>query len=550
MDRYTYGNSGWPAPFTPEAELVIETPRREREMINLARQQVEAQNHAPREIVKSNIANAQIIAAELNQQTHALELAISNSADKISDSVSFAADQISDAIDILGNRICMELSEIRWQLIQQNETLEQILDALRESRNNEAQQLVRQGVRHYVNAEYDEAEERFKRALESDTTDYQVLMNLGYIEMHKDDAANAFTYFKKALSLPDNLDPPSKSKTMWALARLHYTQEDYSQAFSYAKEAFMAYSQDYARDSYNLGVYAALAGQKEVAMKQIKEAILAEPTYFATAAAGNPDLEPIREDVLHLLSDLSEQVVSKTEKLIKRMEFGCSSIERKEKIDQKDDLLDIFRSNISKARKLIEAPSYSGCLHCYENLELLSQEYESMKYMYLHLYSQKYIAETNLVNTKNENQSQAIQKEPERTRFERLFYDNPLGTGYFIIGLSVAVGVIVQESYTVGASIAMVLILTIVWPMFLMITTITHQPGEAGAFAGMAFGFLLFGLIWFIVEQRKTERVKRAQTISEAQHKLYEAESAVKDIKEKITAERQLIIKHLTSIQL
>lgn len=202
VDRYIYGNSGWPRAFTPEAG----TPRRERQMIRLAEYQIEAQKAVGREIVRSNIAGAQIIASEIAQQTLALDRTIKQVGESISDSISFAADQISDAIDILGNRLCAELSEIKWQLAQQNKTLEEILDVLRSSRNNEAQQLVQQGVRHYVNDEYEEAEERFRRALEYDTTDYQVLMNLAYIEIHKDNASAAVTFFRKAISLPENLD--------------------------------------------------------------------------------------------------------------------------------------------------------------------------------------------------------------------------------------------------------------------------------------------------------------------------------------------------------
>lgn len=113
IDRYSYGNSGWPGAFTPEAEIVYETPRRERQMIRLAEQQVEIQKAAGREIVRSNIAGAQIIASEIAQQTLALDRTINQVGESISGSISFAADQISDAIDVLGDRLCAELSEIK-----------------------------------------------------------------------------------------------------------------------------------------------------------------------------------------------------------------------------------------------------------------------------------------------------------------------------------------------------------------------------------------------------------------------------------------------------
>ncbi len=123
--------------------------------------------------------NAHIRAAEVAQQTHTIIFPVSSSYNKISESVSFAVDQISEAIDILDDRICIYLSEIRWQLIQQNETLEKCIDVLSEGRNHEVQKLVRLSVRHYVNVKYGE-EKRFIRSLDSDNTDSPVLMYLRY----------------------------------------------------------------------------------------------------------------------------------------------------------------------------------------------------------------------------------------------------------------------------------------------------------------------------------------------------------------------------------
>ena len=62
IDRFRYGHSQWPAPFTPEAEMYIEGPKRQREMIYLARQQIDAQNLAAKNISQSNLIGAQIIA--------------------------------------------------------------------------------------------------------------------------------------------------------------------------------------------------------------------------------------------------------------------------------------------------------------------------------------------------------------------------------------------------------------------------------------------------------------------------------------------------------
>jgi len=168
----------WPAPFSPQGELVYEGPRRQRELIALGRQQIEVQKGAASAVVRSNIAAAQIIATEIGQQTAALDASLRDYSNRISSSVMDAADQISVAVEVLGDKLCAYLGEIKWQLAQQSETLTGILYTLRESRSNEARQLVEQGVRHYATEQYDRAEERFRQALQQDTTDYQVLMKL------------------------------------------------------------------------------------------------------------------------------------------------------------------------------------------------------------------------------------------------------------------------------------------------------------------------------------------------------------------------------------
>ena len=125
IDRFSYGNSN-----------------RGREMLQLARQQVQAQKDAGLLIARSNLAGAKMVAAEIEEQTQRLDAAVNRMGEEITSFITEAADQITDAIDLLGDRICAELLEIRWQLSQQNKTLEKILAILYESRNNETRQLV------------------------------------------------------------------------------------------------------------------------------------------------------------------------------------------------------------------------------------------------------------------------------------------------------------------------------------------------------------------------------------------------------------------------
>lgn len=372
IDKYTYGVSKWPAPLTPEAEILYENPRRQNEMINLARQQIDVQKEAARAVVQSNIAGAQIISAEIYQQTQILESVIDRMSNKLADGIAIAADQITNSIDVLGDRLCAELSEIKWQLCQQNDSLEKILDLLRNSRNVEAQQLVRQGVRHYVNKEYEEAEERFKKALGFDTTDYQVLMNLGYIEIHKDNDTVAFTYFNKASTLPENLDQESSFRTIWAIARLHYATGKFEKAYNYAQKALATTTQG-AQEADNIltsATYAALAGKEEDALQKLIKAIQVNPSTFALAAT-HPDLEQIRPSVLHKLGELSYRVNEDAISKYKICNDLLNKVKHSNYCNHYDSTLNLIDKKFDAIKRSMSAPSYSDSIKTIQTCDIL-----------------------------------------------------------------------------------------------------------------------------------------------------------------------------------
>lgn len=173
--RFAYGK--WDEASTLINEVEYGIPRRQRELIDLSQRQLKAQRQAAQDISRSNIEAADIIAGEISRQT-----------EELGDLISQVGGNIVSAIDQFCDRLCIELVEIRWELAQITDKLDQMLYVLRNSRNNEARQLVEQGVRHYLIEEYPEAESRFLRALDFDTTDYQVLMNIAFIEVHKENA--------------------------------------------------------------------------------------------------------------------------------------------------------------------------------------------------------------------------------------------------------------------------------------------------------------------------------------------------------------------------
>lgn len=357
--RYT---SDWPSSVTPSpaGEVVYGIPRRQDLMIALAQQQIAAQEDAARQIARSNLAGSLVIVNELNRQTDILASGIEQLGDTLSTSISESTERLVAAVDGLGDRMCASLDEIRWQLAQQGRTLDQILSVLLNSRNNEAQQLVRQGVRHYVNEQYEQAEERFRRALDYDSTDYQVLLNLAFIEIHKGDAPRAFQYFDDALSLPDHLDGAAKARGLWATARLHYAESEYRKALDTANRA-LGLEKATGDALFTTGVYAALAGERDLCLKRIRTAIEIDPGLFAKVAAA-PNLGGMRADVLRLLSQMASAALADAMRALADNREALGEVTKGKHASSYQDLLVTVRKKIDQAEMLLDAPSYGGCL--------------------------------------------------------------------------------------------------------------------------------------------------------------------------------------------
>lgn len=295
MDCFSYGHNPWPT-FSISAADEEDGRRR---LLQFAQSQVEMQRKAAQAVAVSNTPGASMIAGEIDRQTNLLSRAVRDFSPSWAGVDSFMAS--------MGERLCVSLDEIRWQSAQLANSPEAILNMVDSKRCKDARDLVGQGVRHYVNFEFKEAEERFLKVLDFDTTDYQVLLNLGFIELHKGDADQAGAYFHKAQKLPEKLTDEARARVLSILARLEYARKNFSEAASLARQA-----RDIRRlpgDEYQAAVYAALAGDWDAALESLEKLVKGDALFFAKAAV-DPDLQDEQKTVLGLFSRLSAGVES------------------------------------------------------------------------------------------------------------------------------------------------------------------------------------------------------------------------------------------------
>ena len=512
-----------------------ENPGREMEIVHSARDQIHAQNTAGLEIAASNMCGAQVIAAEIEEQTLALDKTTAEILEEILDSIIFSADQISDSIDLLGDRLCIELSEIKWQLTQRVKTLDKILEVLNQNRKNEARQLVQQGLRHYINGEFEEAEERFRLALDFDTTDYQVLMNLAFIEIHKGNPSQAFNFFKKALSLPENLDPVCTARTLWAIARLHYAEKDFDRAYTYSEEALKHEKQNDPGVFYKSGVYAAFAGKKSAALEKIERAILIDFSYFSKSSV-DPDLQSIKQDIIELLDRLSVDAEFKATQLLKKVEYNLVSLENEGELENKDTFVDEIRKIVNCAIAGLRKPSYSFCCHCISVMNKIQEVLSQIKNM-VPLYSKLRKSQENYDKNNMSFSSKKQQAEPS-TGFPPFVYLIMIFISYILPGFLLANAGSSEDGIPWA-------ILFFIWPLWIILDFFWSHADISATVAGGLKGLFLAGIMWVMVSFRKKilgikyNRINRDLSFSGQQ--FYEAKRTLLYIQNEITSKHNTI---------
>jgi tetratricopeptide (TPR) repeat protein len=355
IQRFTYGNFVDPSPFRSQAGAPWSVSERQRELIALAKVQIAAQREATAEIVNVHLACTEILTKELQQQTLRLE-----------ETIRAGADAVVTALDDLGDRIAGELVEIRWELVQLRAVSEQILAVLKRPRSTEARELLQQGVRNLINDKIAQAEERFTLALRLDNTDYQVLMNLASVELHKGESERAIAYIRDALTLPADLDNRSKADALWSLARVHYARERYGTALKIAEESLRFFSEP--PRIFQRGVYAVLAGKVTEGLSLVVRAIGEDRNLFAVAAS-SPDLGAHRRAVLDLLDKLSGESLD-------RLSGGLTAVARELDTTRQLDavpreLIEALRAKLEYLRRAIPRSSYSELCAASEKLSNL-----------------------------------------------------------------------------------------------------------------------------------------------------------------------------------
>ena len=484
-------------------EVLIDGPARQRELLAVSREQVRAQERAAKAIAESNLNAAGAISNEILMQTGRLEAALDSLGDTICGSITQNTDRLIAQLQALESSICSHLSEINWELRQQRVVLKDILRTLRSNRNVEAQQLVQQGVRHYANGEFLEARERFERALDFDTTDYQVLMNLGYVAVNLEDPEAALKWFKKASVLPPDLDASSRAAALAAVARSYYVLEQYSHAARSISDAHGIANK--AANAYLAGTYHALALQVPQCLHWLRISIESEPAYIARAAV-DPDLEGVRADVLAMICQLCVDARQSAEQSLKQARQEASNACQHAMI--RESACSSIQMQLQCARRSFRGHSYSEYRLCVHNATMLRKAVSNLLSLTC---KSDAIARKEREVLSLQKETQAISK--RRADLGGFRNENFASRHWMAVSLLVIYS---GPSVTLGATNGVEgMLLGILWPLLLglgVISILLHGDLKGVPDVGAIVGGIILGCVAavmvFISAVAKSERIK------------------------------------------
>lgn len=236
------------------------------------------------------------------QNARALQATIKESSETVRREMAHVQDAVKATTSAV-NALASQVSHLAWLQAEQNETLRQVLETIREGRANECRQLVEQGERNFEAGFLPEAEERFRLALGFDNTDYPTHQNLGLTLVRLGRLDEALDHFKKALAFPPKRQANAASffvaRAATHAARVLYAKSDYGAAETYLERALDADPKS-SKNWYDLAVMRTYLGKSDGAIEALRHAI-ENDAMFAGAALADEELASIRTAVEDLV---------------------------------------------------------------------------------------------------------------------------------------------------------------------------------------------------------------------------------------------------------
>lgn len=375
--RYRYGDVEAVDASRDLREWMHDLRHDQRELVRLADSHLRAQRHATEVLAASDLAAAHTVAAEVHDGIERLSGVISDYGTRLGEDIERSTGRVIHELGLLGDAITERLDDLVLAAEQQIHLQRQILKALRSPRLVEARELVRQGLRHYQRGEFDEAERRFRLALDFNSTDHEALMNLGYVAIQRDQSDSALEWFNKALELPSDLKPGRRTRGLLAIARVHFANQNYNAAEQSASRAHdLAPAPELL---YRAAVYAILARQPD-GLTRLQRAVEANPALFGRAA-WEPDLRSRQDEVLRLLSEVAAVKIREATDRLSSLRSLLQGVLRQEhfRYFEGERTVTLMERRVERLAREAQTGSYSSLLQAIREIPVLESAIPLLK---------------------------------------------------------------------------------------------------------------------------------------------------------------------------
>ena len=221
--------------------------------------------------------------------------------------MSYSVEDIADGMYGMKAAFEFGISEVVWQIEQNRQVLQDILETLIAPLATQAKELRRRAEDAYANGWYDDALKDFLKSEKKNKYDFAVQISIGLIYFfHYDNREKALEYFKKATKYAR---PKSPYHASFALLHSALIERDFghiAEAERMTSEATVL-SQDFAEAFYQNAQYNAQLNNVEKSLAAIEKAVKLDRNYCIKADADEM-LEPVREQILALIERLRDQI--------------------------------------------------------------------------------------------------------------------------------------------------------------------------------------------------------------------------------------------------
>ena len=458
-----------------------------------------------------NATDNQTVAEFVSQQTKKVVEAQLKAADRIVvsqdriasgiDEVIVELNRVTDGLEGLAAAFDWGFSEMVWQMEQQRELLEEILEVLRAPLDTQAKELRKRAEDAYRNGWIDDALKDFLESEKKNRYDFTIHHYIGNIYLfHKKNPDKALEYYSKAAKYAKPKSPYHASLALLHEGLILYLDEDFEGACE-ATTTAIELCPELHEAYFQRAQYYAKLGQYDDALEDLQKAIEGD-RYYCLKIDVEKDFDVMREKVRSFFKDWRNLAQTEAEEELEKAQEVIEYAESQSLfVFGKSKKFRMAKEELSESAEFLKRASLFDCWDAHDKATFVQElTFDSME---------EYLStEMTKLDEKHDNRTEKL---------EGVVYGLPIAIALvFVVGLVIIH--IIQVIQSFRRDTASGVLNSVCGTIGLVIGLIV------GAFLIWLIGHILCSCIWFIVKivlkDSYKERISQFQAeMSDVKHK-------------------------------